>query len=346
MRALLKPDIARHLGVVLLKPGSELMSLFASGRVLVEAEPKHMARLPSGRVPDAPQPLAADETLTSFFTDERVISAAGGINSLEAWLKRYTKSCQYPHSDYHHKELVTLRYSTGAVLLCWSCDNKLRQQTTQQLESIARQNVCDWVTESVLHELGYSLERELSLSELCWWAVYIGIADAITESMAKRAFRLKDEPILSVYKESDITPTEPATSILSERAKNVNVRPSQVAKPVAIKPLVKLQVDPESPETHFARPKRRRWQDVDYLKWVKTQPCAGCNHQADDAHHLIGHGQGGVGTKAHDSFTIPLCRICHDQLHRDPRAFEQKHGSQLEMMKNTLDRAFALGVLA
>lgn len=346
MRALLKPDIARHLGVVLLKPGSELMSLFASGRVLIEAEPKHMARLPSGRVPDAQQPLANDETLTSFFTDERVISAAGGINSLEAWLKRYTKSCQWPHAAYHHKELVTLRYPPGAMLLCWGCDNELREQATQQLQNIARKNVFDWVIESVLHQLGYNLERELSLSELCWWAVYVGIADAITESMAKRALRLKDEPILSVYKESEITPSEPATSILSEKARKVNVRPLQVVEPVAIKPVVRLRVDPESPETHFARPKRRRWQNAEYLKWVKTQPCVGCNRQADDAHHLIGYGQGGTGTKAHDSFTIPLCRKCHDELHRDPRAFEQKHGSQLEMMKNTLDRAYALGVLA
>lgn len=36
MRALLKPVVARELGVVLLKPGSELMSLFSSERVLVE----------------------------------------------------------------------------------------------------------------------------------------------------------------------------------------------------------------------------------------------------------------------------------------------------------------------
>lgn len=37
MRALLKPVVARELGIVLLKPGSELMSLFSCERVLVEA---------------------------------------------------------------------------------------------------------------------------------------------------------------------------------------------------------------------------------------------------------------------------------------------------------------------
>lgn len=37
MRALLKPVVARELGIVLLKPGSELMSLFSCERVLVES---------------------------------------------------------------------------------------------------------------------------------------------------------------------------------------------------------------------------------------------------------------------------------------------------------------------
>lgn len=38
-RALLKPDIAREMGIVLLRPGRELMHLFTSGRVLVERQP-------------------------------------------------------------------------------------------------------------------------------------------------------------------------------------------------------------------------------------------------------------------------------------------------------------------
>ncbi len=53
MRALLNVDIARHLGIVLLKPGSELMQLFGAGRVLVEIPPASMKKIPSGRLPDA-----------------------------------------------------------------------------------------------------------------------------------------------------------------------------------------------------------------------------------------------------------------------------------------------------
>ncbi|WP_218703885.1 DUF968 domain-containing protein, partial [Escherichia coli] len=56
--------------------------------------------------------------------------------------------------------------------------------------------------------------------------------------------------------------------------------------------------DPESPESFMLRPKRRRWVNEKYTRWVKTQPCACCGKPADDPHHLIGYGQGGMGTKS------------------------------------------------
>ncbi|ENG6632970.1 DUF968 domain-containing protein, partial [Escherichia coli] len=31
--------------------------------------------------------------------------------------------------------------------------------------------------------------------------------------------------------------------------------------------------------------------------------------------------------KSHDIFTLPLCREHHNELHADPLAFEEKHGS-------------------
>jgi hypothetical protein len=57
------------------------MRLFRSGRVLVESEPRSMAGLATGRIPDARQPLAEDKVLEAFFTSERVINAAGGLGS-------------------------------------------------------------------------------------------------------------------------------------------------------------------------------------------------------------------------------------------------------------------------
>ncbi|MCF2293056.1 hypothetical protein LGS00_12875 [Enterobacter hormaechei] len=108
MRALLQPVIARELGVVLLKPGSELMSLFGGGRVLIERQPDSMAHLETGRVPDARQPLGDDKSLRTFFLNDKVIHAAGGISGLDYWLLRYAGGrCQYEHSDYHYLKWFT-----------------------------------------------------------------------------------------------------------------------------------------------------------------------------------------------------------------------------------------------
>lgn len=166
------------------------MHLFASGRVLVEREPENMARLPSGRIPDARQPLLEDASLHTFFTDERVITAAGGMAGLEYWLRQRVKKCQYPVSDYHHAELTTLWHPPGALVVCWHCDNKLRGQSTERLQALALSNVAEWIVDTVLVGLGYNKERSLSLAELCWWAVQSGVADAVTEGMAQRALRL------------------------------------------------------------------------------------------------------------------------------------------------------------
>lgn len=57
-----------------------------------------------------------------------------------------------------------------------------------------------------------------------------------------------------------------------------------------------------------------------------------CGNQADDPHHIIGHGLGGMGTKADDLFVIPLCRKCHSELHAGVKDFEEKHGSQLLLL--------------
>lgn len=345
MRALLTPEVVPRLGVVLFKPGRELMSLFSGGRVLVAAEPKNMTRLPSGRVPDARQPLADDQSLVSFFTDERVIRAAGGLSGLEYWLLRRVKECQYPHSGYHHKELVTMRHVPGSMVLCWHCENQLREQTTEQLADLARRNVIAWVIDTVLVALGYNRERELSLGELCWWAVYAGAADAITESMAASALRLPVEPLQSVYKESDITPSLPATTIFKEKIKPIQRCTLPVEHAEQQQKVLALKADPEAPESFMLRPKRRRWENKIYTDWVKTQSCVCCNKPADDPHHIIGHGMGGTATKAHDMFVIPLCRVCHDELHADMAAFEEKYGTQLELLFRFLDRVLAIGVI-
>lgn len=341
MRALLKPDIAREMGVVLLRPGKELMHLFTNGRVLVERQPDNMASLPSGAIPSVRQPLSEDPALLPFFTHQLVIGAAGGINSLEDWLRRRGKKCQWPHSTYHHKELVTHRHEGGAALLCWHCDNHMREAPSKELDAIVSANLTAWVLRAVRGELRFNDNHELTLPELCWWAVRRGITEAIPEVVSRRAMGLPVDEMPSVMRESDIVPSLPATSILAEKVKK-----APMPRPPAKKPVVSLKVDPVAPQTQFKIPKRSRWENPKFLVWVKTQPCTCCGSPADDAHHLIGWGQGGMATKAHDAFTIPLCRKHHTELHNGPAAFEQQFGTQPELIIKLLDRAFALGVLA
>ncbi|EOH6440349.1 hypothetical protein ACMCN8_002352, partial [Salmonella enterica] len=98
MRALLTPEIAPRMGVVLFRPGSELMPLFMQGRVLLEPEPEQFSSFASGVVPAVSQPLADDPAVRDVFRNESVIYRAGGLDSLESWLLR-GNGCQWPHSD-------------------------------------------------------------------------------------------------------------------------------------------------------------------------------------------------------------------------------------------------------
>ncbi|ODJ40505.1 hypothetical protein A6I96_03770 [Escherichia coli] len=198
------------------------MPLFMQGRVLLEPEPEHYSSFASGAVPAASQPLADDPAVRAVFRNEAVIRRAGGVECLESWLLR-EKGCQWPHSDWHSENMTTMRHAPGAIRLCWHCDNQLRDQFTERLESMATDNCARWV--------------------------------------------------LSVVR-----------------------------------------------------------RDLDFND----------NHAVT----MIGHGQGGMGTKAHDLFGLPLCRKHHDELHADTVAFEEKYGSQLELIFRFIDRALAIGVLA
>lgn len=348
MRVLLRPVLVPELGLVVLKPGRESIQIFHNPRVLVEPEPKSMCGLPSGVVPAVRQPLAEDKSLLPFFSNERVIRAAGGAGALSDWLLRHIKSCQWPHGDYHHSETVIHRYGTGAMVLCWHCDNQLCDQTSESLEQLAHQNLSAWMIDVIRHAISGTQERELSLAELSWWAVCNQVADALPESVLCRSLGLPVEKIRSVYRESDIVPGEqPATSILKQRTKNIALplHVHQQQPPLQEKTLVSIAVDPESPAQYLQRQKPQREEMPVYTRWVKTQKCMTCGNQADDPHHIIDHGLGGMGTKADDLFVIPLCRKCHNELHAGVKDFEEKHGSQLLLLIRFLMHARNSGVL-
>lgn len=329
MRALLKPVVIPELGLVAFRPGSQLLPHFHRGRMLIENEPERLSDLPSGEIPPADQPLAEDPALSSVFTNEEVLRRAGGLSGLEDWLLR-ENSCQWPHESWHAENITTMRHAPGVIRLCWHCDNLLRDQQSSALESIALANCAAYTLTAVRRELGFDDTHSLTLPELCWWLARNGLADVIPETAARQILRLPKPVIQSVTREADLVPTRGPSEIVQETAKKI----------------LALRIDPETPESFMLRPKRRRWENPTYTRWVKAQRCACCNNPADDPHHVIGHGQGGMATKAHDLFVLPLCRAHHDELHRDPVAFEAKYGSQLTLLFRFLDHALAIGVLA
>ena len=95
-------------------------------------------------------------------------------------------------------------------------------------------------------------------------------------------------------------------------------------------------------------PKSKRWECREYLNWVATLPCVNCGLDDDTivAHHLkhryAPHGGGGVGLKANDFLTMPLCFNCHDKAHNGDRDVLDW---QADFIFKTLDKAFRAGIL-
>ncbi|MCZ5903384.1 DUF968 domain-containing protein [Escherichia coli] len=346
MRVLVTPEIAHRLGIVLFRPGPDAMPLFMQGRVLLEPEPKSMRGLPSGVVPAVRQPLAEDKSLLPFFSNERVIRAAGGAGALSDWLLRHVKSCQWPHGDYHHSETVIHRYGTGAMVLCWHCDNQLRDQTSESLEQLAQQNQAEWMIDVIRHAMNGTQERELSLAELCWWAVCNQVTDALPETVLSRSMGLPAEKnTLCIPRKRHHTRRKDRHQHTETAHKNLVLPTHQQQNRPQENKVVTLTVDPDSPAQYLRRQKPQREEMPVYTRWVKTQKCMTCGNQADDPHHIIGHGLGGMGTKADDLFVIPLCRKCHNELHAGVKEFEEKHGSQLLLLICFLMHAKNSGVL-
>ena len=61
----------------------------------------------------------------------------------------------------------------------------------------------------------------------------------------------------------------------------------------------------------------RRLRDQAHLKFVATQPCLICGRAPTHAHHLTFCQTRGLSMKVSDEFTVPLCALHHDELHRN-----------------------------
>lgn len=82
-----------------------------------------------------------------------------------------------------------------------------------------------------------------------------------------------------------------------------------------------------------------RYKNRKYLNMVKLEDCVMCYAPADDPHHIIGQGMGGMGMKAPDWAVMPLCRNCHTKIHNSPELWD----SQWEYVAKMLGKAIESG---
>ena len=87
-----------------------------------------------------------------------------------------------------------------------------------------------------------------------------------------------------------------------------------------------------------ARKRKTSREDKAYMAAVAELRCCACRMRpCEEVHHCRGHEFGtGMGLKASDRDTIPLCRPCHDEYHRHGRdTWEQKYGRQKDLVAET-----------
>lgn len=100
-------------------------------------------------------------------------------------------------------------------------------------------------------------------------------------------------------------------------------------------------VDQDSPSMGFER--QPFWRSSPYLEWVRSLACANCaSPPPNEPHHMIGIRGGVMGEKTHDYEAVPLCRRCHDELHRMTDLICR----QQRWVRRTVESAIQKGVLS
>ena len=281
--------------------------------------------------------LAQFPELASALLNPAIVKAAGGELAL-----RSVGQCLIGHGCIG--ESVTTEMGGLPLPLCWHHDNEFRDgqlpfNQGEHAEVIARAlltRVAGWC--------GVAL-AQLQARDLCWWASVYKVQGHLPIAVVRHACRLP--------------PVGPDRVLIPGRGYRETVARYQVHSPdimeqdplaelrrrIKAKPVVKA-IDPEPPMLHIPRPKMKRWESANYLAFVRQLPCV-VTGQTDgiEAHHVVGHGLSVMGSKTHDLMTFPLCHQAHMELHNNGwQQWEKTHGSQLDHVAMTLNKAAGLGV--
>lgn len=241
------------------------------------------------------------------------------------------KVCQLADGGYCDHNLKTRQTGEGAIRLCWHHDNLA--DDSHQAFSIARSNAVRFGLREVARLLFGDAKRAVTIVDVCWWAVRNDV------------FSLLPEKVLESQFERELKAAQRTATFNSKVSNERYQEPVREALQRYAGPVVKLSVDDEPPASFMRKPKMLTWESNKYLAFVRTLPCRQCGVKAGIAHHLIQHGEGKMGGKAHDIFTFPLCNQHHQELHRGVDAWEKVHGTQLWHVKETIKLAFGMEAL-
>jgi DNA recombination protein Rad52 len=98
--------------------------------------------------------------------------------------------------------------------------------------------------------------------------------------------------------------------VLVARANVLSQRPSLPP------PRHQAQTHEKFADGELAFPKERRIRNKEHLQFVARQPCLICGRRPTHAHHVRFAQRRALGMKVSDEFTVPLCSVHHDALHR------------------------------
>ena len=203
---------------------------------------------------------------------------------------------------------------------------------SHQAFSIARKNTVRHGLMVVSRQL-HGEVRRITDVDLCWWAVRNDVYSLLPQPVLDRQFKREEgSKRVGVLGNVDTD----ARYVFEGQREQLQ----RLAKPV-----LKLVIDDDPPAMYLRKPKPIRWVSEKYLSFVRKLPCRVCGKAAGIAHHLIGHGEGNMGSKASDLFTIPLCHDHHQELHRDVHSWECLHGDQLWHVKETIKKALIVGAV-
>ncbi|MGE6139859.1 DUF968 domain-containing protein [Aeromonas rivipollensis] len=322
------PVFVPEMGMVLLKVGEGLAALHTS-----------LANRPAVLVPapDGGDLLTQFPELASALLNPSIVKAAGGELAL-----RSVGQCLIGHGCIG--ESVTTEMGGLPLPLCWHHDNAYRDgqlpfNQGEHAAAIARAlltRVAGWC--------GVAL-AQLQARDLCWWASVYKVLPLLPIDVVRHACR--------------VSPVGPDRVLIPGRGYRETAVRYQVQEPdlmtedplaglrdrIKAKSVVKA-IDPEPPMLHIPRPKMKRWESANYLAFVRQLPCVVTGQtEGIEAHHVVGHGLSVMGSKTHDLMTFPLCHQAHIELHNKGwQRWEQSHGSQLDHVAMTLNKAAGLGV--